>query len=160
MKQKKLISLALFNERYSLPKNTIHVGKSKGTINASAFEKIKNSIMIDEKFFIRRVGFKKRVWLEAHDFYYWLSKHLKDTQMSELLAKIDGDESQDCINNWNMFIHKTLFYRPESSVLVYKISPTLWKFWRYGRWIFNALHRLRGIQKNKRDIERYLACGN
>jgi hypothetical protein len=157
MKHQVFISSSNFIAKYELHKNSINVYKSIGNINPRAFKKIEKENFVDEKYFLRRVEFKKKVWLQSHDFYFWLSKHFIDNHIARLFAIMDGDDSDRAVNVWNMFLYKTLFYRVEGSILSYYISPTFWKFWRYARWIFNHFHKIRGVSFKNRDIERLLS---
>ena len=83
-----IITIQDFCERHDAFATTIYVRKTKGHINPSAFSlNCEGVVMISESFFIRRKAFQKKIWLESHDFYYFLTKHMNEADLCRMLHK-------------------------------------------------------------------------
>jgi len=97
-----------------------------------------NKTMIDEMFFIRRVAFRKKVWLLSHDMYFELSEHKADVDIAKILARYT-DRS---IGTWSMFLSTKLFSNDmDKSILDYKINSMNWEFFRIARALTRTIKR-------------------
>lgn len=139
-----------FAYRYEVSVSNVYVKKSEGLIAPYAFSKNSGgSVYVNEDFFLRRKEFKKKVWLQSHDMYYFLTKHLSDTAVSKLLNKIDNSISYE---SWNTFLATALFSNSITSILSYQVNDLAWKFYRYARWLIRAIFIKAGIPPKNRDI--------
>ena len=146
----KWIKVAVFAEKHNVLLNSIYVKRSIGVLPKSIFKKIpKDGLYIDENYINRRNAFKKKVWLESHNNYYFLTKNFSPYYLSKMLNIIDPTKS---IDNWNNFMSRYLFSVVDRSYLTYKIKDTLYKFYRYTRWIIQIAFRKLNIPMEKRDI--------
>lgn len=147
-----MMTIRGFCETYDLSIDTLYVGKASGSIPAHVFKHdgIRGT-MIDEKFFLNRKQFRRKVWLESHTMFYFLNKHLSETDISRLMMKMDGGGS---VGNWNTYVSDRLFRTPNESILQYKLSSAVWKFYRYCRWIIQHMFKVVGVPREQRDLER------
>lgn len=147
----KLISVEDFGEKYEQDPNYIYVMRYNGVIPDEVLvKKSSRRSLVDESYFVRRKEFKKRIWNESHDNFYFLTKHLASFQLALLLHKVDPLVSRD---TWNSFISVTLFSFGNDSIFSYKPSMLQWKFWRYSRWLIRAAFVLVDVKPINRDID-------
>ena len=133
----KLISLPDFAEKYNVGIGIVYTDRHKGKLPESIFYKSSNrKHFIDESFFIRRLDFRKRLWLEAHDNFYFLTKHSSLTDIAKILNRIDSSQSVNC---WITYMSSALFASLPTSITVFKTTELLYKFYRYTRWIIRGL---------------------
>ena len=87
--------------------------------------------LITAKPLIRRQEFRKKVWLRSHDYYYKLSETLNDSMIAEILMEYAGGSKQ----GWVVFMSDGLFSLAvdDMSILDYKISNNMWKFFRFSK---------------------------
>jgi len=130
------IKVVDFAEKHNFNVNIIYVDKHKGKIPESAFLKSKDSFFIDESFFTKRLDFRKRLWLEAHDAYYFLTKHKSLTDIAKILNRIDPSFTY---MSWVTYMSGTLFASLPSSITIFKTTELLYKFYRYTRWIIRGI---------------------
>jgi len=146
----KFVPIDDFIENYDTNLNALYQNKHIGIIPSFVFITFKRGeTFIDEEFFIRRVEFRNRVWLESHDMYFFLTKHNSRVYIAELLHKIDDSVS---IDTWNSFLHTALFRSPKDSILFYQVRGLAMKFYRYARWLIRALFIKTRVPLAKRDI--------
>jgi len=147
----KFILLEEFIEKHDVNLNVLYVNKGKNFYPDAVFLKqAKRKMLIDENFFIKRCVFKKKVWNESHDFYFFLTRHISNLQLARLLYKIDKKHS---VHSWNNFLAVTLFGLRREDILSYKVEGLTMKFYRYSRWLIRALFVKVGIPLEKRDIK-------
>jgi len=122
-----------------------------GTLPISVFKEglKRGQRLINEEFFIRRREFKKKVWLESHDMYYFLTKHNTRLDLARLLHKVDVSIT---VETWNSFLAVTLFLLQRDDVMSYNVNGLMWKFYRYARWLIRALFIKVEVPPNKRDL--------
>lgn len=126
-----------FAEKHGFSVAIIYTDKHNGKIPESAFSLNNDGhYLIDESFFSRRLDFRKRVWLEAHDNYYFLTKHSTLTDIAKILNRIDPSQSVNC---WVAYMSSALFASLPTSITVFKTTELLYKFYRYTRWIIRGL---------------------
>ena len=147
----KLMSIESFAEKHNVNTSTVYAGKSNGVYNGYAFQtRQKEHDLINESFFVRRYKFKRKVWLESHDLFYFLTRHMKAVQLSELLHKMDKNHSPE---SWNHFQSKTLFAFQSESILNYRVDGMSMKFYRYARWLVRGLFILKRVKPEHRDLK-------
>ncbi len=143
------IKIATFADKYDLTIDNVYVQKSK--VSPLAFRKsARDRTQVDETHFLRRKNFKKKVWLESHDMYYFLARHLTDVDISRLLVSVDPSVN---VTTWNIFLNRTLFMTDESSIMHMKVYGLSWKFYRYARWLVRAIFKKAGVRVENRDIK-------
>ena len=146
---KKFITVDDFSGKYDKPKGQISVMKHSGSIPVQALSKIGTKWYIDENYFIRRLEFANKVWLECHDMYYFLNGDSENNELAKKVHKIDGTRSFEA---WQGFILHSLFSRSELNIFKIKVNPLMWKFFRAARHIVNREFIVRGVPKENRNI--------
>ena len=126
-----------FAEKHGFSVAIIYTDKHNGKIPESAFS-INNDghYLIDENFFIRRLDFRRRLWLESHDNFYFLTKYISPWELAKILNRVDPSYSVD---SWNVFMASRLFATLPTSVTIFKTPTSLYNFYRYTRWIIRGL---------------------
>lgn len=148
MRKRNYISSEEFALKYDVAANHIHVFKNdlKGEIPKGLFYyENKKKMYIDEEFFLRRKIFQHKIWLEAHDYYYFFSEQVSDYAMAKIVAKYYDEK----VANWSNYIHDYLFSYLQSSIFKYKVSKVLWKFYRAMKSIYREMHLKKGIKSPK-----------
>jgi len=136
------IKVGEFCDKYNCSINSIHAGKFNGRYPPSVFKFLTARILlINENWFLRRVLFVRKVWLEAHDAYYFLTKHLSIFELSTLLCKIDDSKT---VESWNVFFNKSLFSPLNDNIVNVFMSMALYKFHRHSRWLIRGLFIISG----------------
>ena len=139
-----------FADKYHVSVDNIYTQKHSGKLPESIFIKYTyNTMFIEESFFLRRQAFKKKIWLKAHDNYYFLERHLNVWQMALMMEKASKIGSQ---KSWNTWIKNFLFLIQEGGILHYKIQEKLWLFYRVTRTVINRLFRYCKIKPQKRQL--------
>lgn len=128
---KNYLSIRLFAERYDIVLETARIyianNKDKGT------RVIEDSIYIDERFFLNRKKLEKKVWLEAHDMYYYILDNYMTDNTLKFARVLHAINDKYSIASWNMFMQDKLFRLPPTSMFDYKINGRLWSFYRICR---------------------------
>jgi len=155
--RKKFIPFREFGNIYGQTQlNSLYVMRCKNEIPTVAFALDKKTNLVDVNFFVRRKKFQTKVWLEAHDNYFFLTRHMSASFLSKLIFEIDDTHT---IDSWNMFFHKTLFRSMKENILAYMIDGMLMKFYRYSRWLIRGLFILANVKPQHRDtsvlLDRY-----
>jgi len=146
----KWIKVAVFAEKHNVLLNSIYVKRCESILPKSIFKKIpKDGLYIDENYINRRNAFKKKVWLESHNNYYFLTKNFSPYYLSKMLNITNPSIS---IDNWNNFMSRYLFSVVDRSYLACRIKKTLYRFYRYTRWIIQMAFRKLKIPVKNRDI--------
>jgi len=147
---KKFIPFREFGNIYGQTQlNKLYVMRSRGEVLPSAFSTDKKTLLVDINFFILRKELQTKVWLESHDNFYFLTRHMSASFISELLFKLDDSHSVD---SWNVFLNKQLFSVLSESILAYKTEGMILKFYRYSRWLVRSLFILEKVKPQHRDI--------
>jgi len=148
---KKFISYREFESIYGEKAlNAIQCKKSVGNIPSCAFASNgKKFKLIDVNFFLKRQDFVRKVWLNSHDNYYFLTRYISTNELCFLLNKIDGSISKGV---WNSFIHNNLFLNGGQGLSDYRIKRIRWAFYRYSRWLIRGLFILANVKPQHRDI--------
>ena len=128
-----LISTTLFCEKHNITKENLY------STCRHLYVKIDNKNYIDEDFFIKRQEFRKKVWLQSHDYYYMLSYFLRDYTMAKILSRYTGIKQ----TSWSSFLNKDLFSLAwlDGSILNYKIPMKQWAFFRVTSFLVKGLIR-------------------
>lgn len=139
-----------FCRKHDVTPSNLYVRKSLGTIPGSAFKKIPgNASLIDEEFFEKRKLFKRKVWLECHDYYYFLTMYSTDSDLAWWLHRVDGSIS---IDSWTSFICNRLFSEQDDDITDYRVSRLFYAFYRYSRWLIRGIFIRGQMPRWKRDI--------
>jgi hypothetical protein len=152
----KFISVIDFIEKYDLNISSIYVQKGKKIIPESVFKKIsERKLLVDESFFTRRLDFRRRLWLESHNNYFFLTKHITAWKLAKILNRVDSSLSVD---SWNVFMSSRLFATLPTSITSFRTTEVLYKFYRYTRWIIRGLFIKYGryVPDRKKIIARVL----
>lgn len=133
-----------FCEKYDVSKMNVYVCKHDGTLPSNIFKGVPRSreMMIDEKFFTRRLDFKQDVKMFNHDMYYYLTEFFSLSHIAQTIAKYYDVSAETMVT----YFSSRLFVRDESSVLRYKVTKLDWIFFRFGRKIMLKLNRKYGIK--------------
>ena len=117
-----------FVKTYGCAYDTVYVHKNNNHPHIYTDGK---TINVDVKALIRRREFSDRVHKEAQDFYFEITDMIKETQYSKILA----EEFGGTYNTWINFMRMTLFSTSyqEKTLLSYKVTGKLWKFWRFSK---------------------------
>ncbi len=137
-----MVSINLFCEHHNISYMTVMSRKWKGDFPDHLFAEIEGETFIDEKGFVRRYEFKRRVVNEAHAFYFYFTKYFKPNILAYMMHRIDPSRSEQ---SWNMFLSKTLFFHKEFTILNYRIPGMLWEFYRRCRWLMLYFTRKVGL---------------
>ena len=139
-----------FAIRHNINSNNIRVMKSHGTIPGSIFYKERKKPMkVDASFFERRQAFKSRARDESIDNYYFLTKHMSQFYIAEILYKID---SSNDARSWNHFMQVSLFGISEDNILKINMSVMAYKFLRYSRWLIRGAFIISNVKPEHRDV--------
>ena len=146
----KWVRVLEFADKYDTHTDNIYVKKHNRALPSFIFKKDRVGLLIDEEFFVRRIKFRKKIWLKSHDNYYFITKNIPYSCLSRYLHIINPSVS---IDSWNTFLAGDLFTVPPSSVTRFKVSDMLYKFYRYSRWIIQMAFRKLKIPVKNRDID-------
>ena len=138
-----------FSEVYGVSKESIYTAKSTGTLPEGAFRIENKTVYMNTKFFDRRVKFRKRVWLESHDNYFFITKTINEYTLANMLSRWVGGSQQ----SWAVFMSQDLFSPNTKSILRYQVSGRLWLFFRLTSWLIQIMFKRLGVPKEKRDKE-------
>ena len=142
-KRAKMILKGDFCEKYGVDNNTFYV-----SIFKKASKPMSTKHSIDENFFIRRKEFSKRVWLQCHENYYFLSRHLKDYELSKILSIFTSN-----IQSWSTFISTNMFTTiDERGIFDYKVKPKMWQFFRLTTAIIRKIFKIARVKRENRDL--------
>ena len=133
-----LLSASTFEDKYELPNST--VAQFKHSHGMVGMQKIGNTLYVDEKYFIRREEFRKKVWLQCHENYYAITEHIKDANLAYILARYTG-RSQD---TWHTYMNQGLFSLAgfDGTIFHYKVPYKQWEFWRITTFLIRRILRL------------------
>lgn len=125
-----------FCEAHELSENIIHAQlKRKNWIERGAvYYDNYGKLRVNEKFFIRRIEFRKKVKLFNQDMYYFLTEHFTETELAR-----SSNTSIDYINS-------KLFNEDNTTILRSDISGSDWKFFRFGRKVLHSLNKRYGTK--------------
>lgn len=153
------MTVADFAEKYELSVRSIYIRRHVGTMGKNLFKEKDNLLCVDEKAILKRTAFRRKVWLESHERFYFLTKHLSTLELCTLLAKIEGDATRQKIYQWNTWIAVDLFSIQDNSIVNYRVNDKAWKFYRYTGWIIQMLFRTAKIPTNKRKLDKLIERG-
>lgn len=135
------IPMREFCERFDIKVETMTVAKSEGRFPPEMFKKDRKSVLVDYKFVERRLAFRKKMWLEAHDLYFELMEVLPtQSALAKLLSKLE-DPACDSSSVWNSWLSSSLFSLVENNKsFVLEARTKDYKFVRFSRWLL-AIHK-------------------
>jgi hypothetical protein len=129
---------------------TFNVSRNNVTTQASTGKLPQNLLVgkfINEKVLHVRKDFQQKIWIKSHENYYFLSKHIQDADIAYLLS-LTGQTK----NFWQQFINDDLFATLNGSITNYRVTGTMWKFYKYTCWVIQHIFKLVGIPRNKRNL--------
>ncbi len=134
MKQRNLVSINFFCEKYSLNKNSFESRLARRCFPEGAVDYTggRGQIKINENYFLYRKKSIERMWTKACDNYYVLNEHLSDYALSKILHELDDSKSAHC---WNIFLYESLFSPPPEKITHTKMTRALYLFLRYSNLI-------------------------
>ncbi len=120
-----------FCEKYDLNVSNLYVAKSEGKIPDTVFYRPLNAKRnhIDERYFVRRKEFRKRVKLFNEDVYYYLTEHFSVLEITEIIQKLYGVHH----NATRVFLYHRLFMTDSGSMLATTLTKPEWALFKYGR---------------------------
>ena len=149
MKKRNYILASDFIEKYNISSSLYAQRKSK-------FKERKNKdvfrgFYVDENYFTSRQKFIRRVELEAHSYFYFLSEYYNLSDMAKLLSK--NLKTKTSSQSFLVFLSENLFsIKNNRSIFNYNISTRLWDFYRWARWTAIALMKLKNIKSKPIDF--------
>lgn len=133
-----------FSDKYGIDKASLYVGINQKWLPKSILIPTDRGYNnVDEQWFLRRLKFKKDVELYCHDMYYLIMHSGLTSEMK--LAKVTGISQP--------WFRDGLFSFHRGSITRFKVSPAMWKFFRFCRRLERVLSRKYNIQF---DIEKIL----
>lgn len=105
-------------------------------------------IYIDIDWFVRRLTFKKKIWLQNHEMYFFLSRAMTDTEIALALQLVTGITE----TSWRTWLNAKLFALLPSGGIDYKISKRHYLFNRVASWLIRAAFKKLNIPKDKRSL--------
>lgn len=136
-----LLKVNEFASKYGVTPSNIYVKKSSFNLTQAFPQGSDGKFYVNEDFFIRREKFKNKVQAKSEEMYFFLSDRLSVTSLARMLHNFDKTTS---LENWIMFLGRTLFSSHEPSILSFKVKKLSWKFYRFARWIIAE-----EVRKNK-----------
>ena len=104
--------------------------------------------IVDEKYLLKIQDYRRKLWLCAHDYYYYFTYVLEVSQFK--IAEIISEYFDESHRSWNMYLHKDLFQNIEKSLVDIKISTKLSKFIEFAEISIGLVHN------KKRNNKEYL----
>lgn len=146
------IPLNAFCNMFDINVDTIEVAKATKRLPPVMFAKDRKSLFVDYKYVAKRVEFRKKMWLMAHELYYKLME-LFPTQsaLSRIMAKMDGNYSSSDV--WNAWMTYDLFMTIDDNRLMLEPRHRDYKFVRFARWLL-AIHNRTGLDLNTIKVEK------
>ena len=133
-----MLSLKMFCEIYDVGYKNIMSRKSLCTLPDYLFEKQQGLIYIHEDKLERRHNFRDMVHKYCQTFYYVLSEHLDDKDISALVCSYRNSSE----TSMYVFINEKLFKEISSSYICYQIYTRMWITFRCFREIERKLKRV------------------
>jgi hypothetical protein len=145
-----MMTLENFCEVYELNDSHIYANISSGMYPRSILSKVDGIVHVDEKYFIKRYEFARRIQNMAHEYYFALMQLFKNQYMiAGHLQRIYGST----IESWNSFLQYGLFYNSKT-ITNFKLSDRQWQFFRYSRAMLRVLFSMVGLNALKVDLGR------
>ena len=134
-----MLNAKTFEEKYNLRYNHINVVLS--TKKPHWIVKKGHSLYVDEEYLIKFQKNSKRLWLVAHDYYYYLSYvlQLTDTDISILMEK----NSNSKLGTWKTFFNERLFKQQTYSIVNTSRSEMLETFIKVSEMYIPKFHKVR-----------------
>ena len=130
---------------FNLNVDTVEVAKCIGRLPEEMFLKDHHTTLVDYKFVERRVEFRRKMWLQAHEIYYELMDIFpSQTELARVLSKLDCGHSNP--DSWNTFLSNNLFARIDNDNFMLTARSKDYKVTRFGRWLI-AINRKIGLYK-------------
>ncbi len=86
-----------------------------------------NRLWIDDKKFMKRWNFRRKIWNRSHDNYYKINEHINDSKLAEILSRFSTSSK----SSWIVFLTSTLFIVPDEQLsFKYQIPKRHWDFYR------------------------------
>ena len=137
------VPLVEFCRQFSLNIHTIEVAKCTGRLPERMFAKDRKTLYVDSKYTVRRIEFRKKMWLEAHDLYFKIMEIFPNQiTLARFMAKLDGGYSSHHV--WNTWLTSELFCIIEDRRLMLTPRAKDYKFVRFARWLL-AIHSRIGL---------------
>jgi len=140
----KYVTVQHFSKLYDIPETNIHVLRHNH--NPEWIMKINGRTCIDEDYLIDHQRYAKKIWLSAHDYYYYFTHVLQLKQY--FLAKVIAEFFEENRESWNEYMRNGLFKTIEKSMISTNIPKQLLKFVEFSEIFIKKLHvRLRKQKK-------------
>lgn len=153
MHKQDFIPITAFADLHNIRHNHLEVAKSIGRLPACSLKMDGYKAYIDKNFYERRNDFRRKVLAESHEIYYFLREFYSEFKIASMIAEIDNTYAKE---SWYVFLNGRLFGVDDSSAVVFKISGMLWNFYRYGRWLVQAIFIKEKTPKELRNITKIL----
>jgi len=130
------MTIETFCEKYDISTALVYTQKSNGVLPMSVFY-AKNAI--NEKHFVRRKEFNRKIQLINQDMFYYLTEFFSvDIISSHILELYDVEVSS--------YLNDRMFRVSDKSIINTKVYRAAWAFYKYGRKIEMAARRRVGKQ--------------
>ncbi len=148
----KLLTISHFCDKYQISEEQLGTYYYR---NKKAFARKNKVLMVNETFLVSRKNFQVKIWNEAFELYYFLSKKMTNTEISEMLSLIEvGKVVKNKVDIWNAYLTKQVFKSLDSEIMFYEVGIPLYKFWRMAKWAVHMMFRKCGVPRNKRNLEK------
>ena len=151
------MSLVGFSDLYEINIDNVFQARVTGLLPEQIFTTDRKTLYIDEKYVLRRLAFKKYVTNRSHEMLYFLERYFPTSTVSYMLNRIDPSNS---VGSWDVFLNKTMFTLDAKSVLSFKVTSMMWKFYRYARWILAFIFRKHSYNFYKCDLNKVHDLGD
>jgi hypothetical protein len=96
------------------------------------------TVFVDHNYFVRRYEFAKKVYHEAQDYYYILTRYMSQYELAGLISEYLGRDQ----SSWNTYMQCNLFVISRTLTSP-KIPEKTWQFWRFTKSLLRSIIRLR-----------------
>lgn len=137
------VTMKNFCRMFDLNVETIEVAKCVGRLPAEMFSTDRHITLVDYKYAERRLEFRRKMWLQAHDLYYELMEIFESQlELSRVLSRLDCNNATSL--TWNTWLSSSLFARIDDTGFILTPRAKDYKFVRFARWLL-ALDRKIGL---------------
>lgn len=131
-----MIPVKQFCDKHSINSDTIYVMKCKG---ATWAKKVGKDLLVDEAYLLDLQEYRKRLWLSAHEYYYYFTYVLDLSVMK--ISKMMSVELGTAVSSWNTYFCDALFTRvDEKRITDMYISERLEQFVKVSEEIIPQCH--------------------
>jgi len=135
------VSVKEFVEKYDISKDLVYVKFGKGY---EFIKKVDGKVWVYERQIFKRKEFKDFVWNDTIN----LINELSETRTLSSIAKELHSYYGGNLITWQNYLYGRIYVTGTStsfSVLHYKVPKTLWKTWRYIRWLKRRTNGLNSV---------------